>query len=299
MLVPEQNIPLKHKTSYRIGGMAKYYIRVHSEKDIIDAFSWAQHRTISCFILGKGSNILISDSGWPGLVIDMSEYTSITWQDTWADCQSGALLHNLVKESVKKNYAGIEELAGIPGSIGGALIMNAGAFQQTISDCLLSVTIYDYLKQKTTILKKNECTFGYRSSSLKRKDSIILSAVFTLRKSENRNLGHKYQEILHRRKVKQPLELPNCGSVFKRPENNYAGALIEACDLKGKQVGGAMVSPKHANFIVNVDNASAEDVRKLIAHIQEIVYDEKKVKLEPEVLFIGDFSTPLYLSSSK
>lgn len=290
----EQNVSLKDKTSFRIGGPAHFYVKVHTEKEIGDALKWANDNTKPVFILGKGSNILISDNGWPGLVLDISEFSDICWDGTLALCQSGALLHTLVRETVNKSLAGIEELAGIPGSVGGALIMNASAFKQAVSDCLVSVKGIDCSNYKLWELKKDEIDFGYRTSSLKKINTILLSAEFQFETGDKSNIEATYREILNRRNEKQPLDQPNCGSVFKNPEEHYAAELIEQCGLKGYSINGAMVSPKHANFIVNSSNASATDVRKLIAIIQEKVFQKCDALLEPEVIFVGDFDVPLF-----
>lgn len=290
----EQNIPLKDKTSFRIGGPARFYTRVNTEKEIGEVVSWANENNKPVFILGKGSNILISDNGWPGLTLDISEYSAISWDGSFAFCQSGAPLHTLVKEAVDRGLCGIEQLAGIPGSVGGALIMNAGAFKQTVSDCLVSVKGIDCSNYKMWELEKKEIDFGYRTSSFKEMDTIFLGANFHFEEGDKDNLKSVYRDILQRRNEKQPLDKPNCGSVFKNPEGNYAAALIEKCGLKGHHIGGAMVSEKHANFIVNVSDASASDVRKLIAFIQEKVFREQGILLEPEVVFVGEFDDPLF-----
>ena len=290
----EQNVSLKDKTSFRIGGPAHFYVKVHTEKEIGDALKWANNNTKSVFILGKGSNILISDNGWPGLVLDVSEFSEISWDGTRALCQSGALLHTLVKESIDKGFAGIEKLAGIPGSVGGALIMNASAFKQAVSDCLVSVKGIECSSNKIWELKKDEIDFGYRTSSLKKMNTILLSAEFHFKAGDKSYVEATYSEILKRRNEKQPLDQPNCGSVFKNPEEHYAAELIEQCGLKGYCINEAMVSLKHANFIINPSNASASDVRKLIALIQEKVFQKCDVLLEPEVIFVGDFDVPLF-----
>lgn len=290
----EQNIPLKDKTSFRIGGPARFYTRVNTEKEIGEVVSWANENNKPVFILGKGSNILISGNGWPGLTLDISEYSAISWDGSFASCQSGASLHTLVKEAVDRGLCGIEQLAGIPGSVGGALIMNAGAFKQAVSDCLMSVKGIDCSNYKMWELEKNEIDFGYRTSSFKEMDTILLGANFHFEEGDRDNLKSVYRDILQRRNEKQPLDKPNCGSVFKNPEGNYAAALIEKCGLKGHHIGGAMVSEKHANFIVNVSDASASDVRKLIAFIQEKVFREQGILLEPEVVFVGEFDDPLF-----
>ncbi len=294
MSIIKKNISLKDKTTYRIGGYAAFYACIHSDEDIHDVLVWAKENKQPVFILGNGSNILVSDYGWPGLVIDMSEYSSIIYDGLSVTSRSGTLLHNLVKDTVEKGILGFEELAGIPGSIGGALIMNAGAFEQTISDCLFSVSGIDRSECNTWELHRNEIDFGYRTSSLKKMNSIMLNAIFSFNKIDKEKSLSTYQEILKKRNEKQPVNIPSCGSVFKRPKGNYAGALIEKCGLKGYSIRGAKISEKHANFIVNKSDASASDVRQLIVIIQERVFKEFGILLEPEVVFVGEFDIPLF-----
>lgn len=294
MNIIKQNVSLREKTSFHIGGPADFYAKAQTDREVLKVLIWANDNNLPVFILGKGSNILMSDSGWPGLILDISGLASVKWHDRAAVCQSGALLHTLVKESVDRGFSGMEELAGIPGSIGGALVMNAGAFKQTVSDCLDSVKGIDCSNHTEWNLKREEIDFGYRTSSLEQMNSFILSATFLFNHGDKNKLAIIYHEILQRRNKKQPLDMPNCGSVFKRPKANYAGALIEKCGLKGYCVGGAMVSPKHANFIVNTSDATAHDVRKLIVYIQKKVFEQEGILLEPEVIFVGKFDIRLF-----
>jgi UDP-N-acetylmuramate dehydrogenase len=290
----KKDVSLSDKTSYKIGGPARYYVSVQTEEDIRKALQWTSGNNQPVFILGKGTNILISDSGWHGLVIDLSGFTSITWDDAHVKCHCGLLLHTLVKESVDRGFTGMERLAGIPGSVGGALVMNAGAFEQNISDCLDIVKGIDCSNTTLWSRENREIDFGYRTSSLKKMNSVIVSASFTFKHRDPEKAETVYKEILKERTSKQPLDMLSCGSVFKRPEGMFAGELIEKCGLKGHTIGGAMVSAKHANFIVNTSNATASDARRLIAFVQERVFKKYKVLLEPEVVFVGEFDVPLY-----
>lgn len=287
----EKNIPLKNKNSYRIGGNAQYYLKVQSVSDIIEGLLWAHEQKIPWFVLGKGSNILIHDDGFRGLVLDFTAFKSIRWSDDGTVvCAGGALLQSLVRSSVDRGYYGMECLAGIPGTVGGGVIMNAGAFGQEISECLTAVTLIDPQTAQIKRYTRNELDFGYRTSSVKRTGAIVVSSEFHFGdKKEEYDVLEKYHEILERRNGKQPLNYPNCGSVFKRPPGNYAGTLIEKCDLKGLQIGGAQVSEKHGNFIVNVNKATAKDVSSLITHIQKTVSENTEYELEREVIYVGDF----------
>jgi UDP-N-acetylmuramate dehydrogenase len=294
MKLIQYNVSLKNKTSYKIGGPAKYYAPVKTEEDLRNTLRWATDNDHPVFILGEGTNILISDSGWPGLVIDISDFASVTWNNKHVECQCGLLLHALVKDSVDRGFTGMEQLAGIPGSVGGGLIMNAGAFGQNISDCLDSVKGVDCSDFTLWRRNKNKIDFGYRTSSLKKMNSVIVGASFTFKHKDPKKAETVYKKILKERNSKQPLDKSSCGSVFKRPEDQYAGKLIEECGLKGHSIGGAMVSPKHANFFVNTSQATASDVRRLIAFVQERVFNKYKVLLEPEVIFVGEFDVPLF-----
>ncbi|MFP4416449.1 MAG: UDP-N-acetylmuramate dehydrogenase [Chitinispirillaceae bacterium] len=294
MMLAQQNIDLSQKCSFRIGGAASWYCRPTSITQIRSTLKWAQRRNEKIFVLGKGTNLLISDRGWDGLIMDMTAFCSISWNMQSVYAYSGALLHKLVTHAVIRGSGGIEQLAGIPGTVGGGVIMNAGAFSQTISETIQYVDIVEPQQGCIRRLSRNELAFGYRDSSLRQSNALVLGACFLLSSAEGDALKNSYREILKRRRLKQPLEFPNCGSVFKRPEGGYAGTLIERCGLKGMRIGGAMISDKHANFIINDKHACAEDVRNLIATAQEKVYQRTGILLEPEVIFLGEFERPLF-----
>lgn len=290
-----KNISLKDKSTFRIGGEALYYAEPQSQSDIIAAISFAQQKYLPVFVLGKGSNVLISDSGWPGLVVNLcSGFCRINWNADCVQAESGALLNTLINQVIDKGFSGMEQLAGIPGTVGGAVIMNAGAFNTALSDTLQSVCFYDFIQNRIVECDARDMDLGYRTSCLKGKEAIVLSAVFKFSKRCSKQTLHSFrQEILQKRRLKQPLEYPNCGSVFKRPPGEFAGTLIEKCGLKGLRVGDVEVSTKHANFIVNRGEGTAADVRKLIKCIQVAVFDSFGIILEPEVIFIGDYDEPL------
>ncbi len=290
-----KNISLKDKNTFRIGGEALYYAEPQSQSDIIAAISFAQQNDLPIFVLGKGSNVLISDSGWSGVVVNLSsKFCKINWNNDCVQAESGALLNTLINQLIDKGFSGMEELAGIPGTVGGAVIMNAGAFNTTLSDTLQSVCFYDCTQNRIVECEAGDMDLGYRTSRLKGKNALVLSATFKFSKRSPKQALHSLrQEILQKRKLKQPLEYPNCGSVFKRPPGGFAGTLIEKCGLKGSRVGNVEVSRKHANFIVNRGEGTAVDVRKLIKRIQVAVFDFFEIILEPEVIFIGDYDEPL------
>ncbi|MCL2690091.1 MAG: UDP-N-acetylmuramate dehydrogenase [Chitinispirillia bacterium] len=283
-----ENIPLNDKTSYKIGGAARYYCEPQSEDEIIGLYKFAKTKDLPVFILGRGSNLVISDEGLHALVINLSvKFTNIEWAGLTAVVQSGFGLDELAALSADKGYGGMEELSGIPGTIGGAVVMNAGAFNTEVSHTLRSVRVFKMSTQLIEEIPAQELAFGYRRSAVKDSGDLVLSAVFDFKMSPDAALIR--QQILEKREQKQPLDFPSCGSVFKRPPGNYAGTLIESCGLKGFTLGGAAVSTKHANFIINTGNAKAEDVRGVIRHVQKTVFDKTGVLLETEVIFVGTF----------
>jgi len=293
-----EGVSLHDKTTYRIGGKAHYYAAPQSDEEICAVGNWSKEHGVPLFVLGKGSNLLVSDYGWPGLVLHIDggdTVATLQWDKRSVTAPGGISLNDLVKSAADNGFSGMEELAGIPGTVGGGVIMNAGAFSQCIADTLVSVTCWMQEDGSVCTIAASDLLLGYRTSVLKGTGSIVLSAQFTFSKTDTPEMvNERRREILERRKAKQPLDYPNCGSVFKRPPGNYAGTLIEKCGLKGFTIGGAQVSEKHANFIINKGNARAEEVRSLIATIQKRVYEESGILLEPEVIFVGAFDNNLY-----
>jgi UDP-N-acetylmuramate dehydrogenase len=294
-----EQVPLSPKNSFTIGGNARYYCAPQSTEQLKDALSFAASEQLPLQVIGNGSNLLISDRGWPGLVVHLTSGFNggeMQWNDGMVSVTGAVSLGSIVKASAERGFRGMEDLAGIPGTVGGAVIMNAGAFSACIADTLESVR---YLRPSTGEIQlrhANALQLTYRSSALKGSGDIVLSARFRFSRTGNPAEIHARRlEILDRRKSKQPLDYPNCGSVFKRPPGNYAGTLIEKCGLKGLRCGGAEVSEKHANFIINIGNAAADDVRHLIYTIQKHVFEQHSILLEPEVIFVGPFDEPLYV----
>jgi len=290
--------PLWNKTSFRIGGTARYYCSACSADAVSEALRLCGEMDLRPLIIGNGTNLLVSDRGWDGMVISIAgeaEGPRMRWEDDTVEIWAGCPLSLLVKEAVSRSFAGMEDLSGIPGTVGGAVVMNAGAFSQCIADTLESVTLFDCAKGTVNRISAGKLALGYRTSALRSTGDIVLGARFRLvKQNDSSGLERRRLEILERRRTKQPLDFPNCGSVFKRPVGGFAGTLIEQCGLKGFSCGGAQVSEKHANFIINRGGATAEEVRSLIRHIQERVYLQCSVLLEPEVIFAGEFDTPLF-----
>lgn len=275
--------PMKAHTYYKIGGPAALFIKPKNGKELAEAVRILNENSIKYFFLGKGSNILVSDEGYYGCIIDMNSYLNkISVQEEIVTAESGCTMATAGLFAEKHGLTGFEELSGIPGTVGGAVVMNAGCYGAEIKDVINSVTVIREGKQVE--LKTFELEFGYRSSNLK--GEIILSAEFKLRKNKEEDIREKRLKYLALRNEKQPVDLPSCGSVFKRPENDYAGRLIEEAGMKGKSSGGAKVSEKHAGFIVNTGSATASDVKSLIEEIKKEVYKKFNVMLEEEVIYL-------------
>lgn len=282
------NVPLKDCCTYKTGGAAKYFFEPRTIDDLRQAVLWASESHTPFFLLGNGSNVLISDKGYDGLVIRTVFLNKVSFQDTIVTAGCGAVLTDLVTACCKKGLQGIENLYLIPGSVGGAVAMNAGAFEQEIGDSVESVTSMDREGVLHT-RKKEALDFSYRASAFRTNNEIILSVNLHLSKGDPDELMRRAGEIEAKRKEKQPWDAACCGSVFKRPPGGYAGPLIEKCGLKGHRMGGARVSEKHANFIINEGGATSTDIKKLIQFVQKEVLEKTGVNLETEVLFIGDF----------
>jgi len=304
----EKGVSLKKYLTFKIGGKAKYFLVAKNKNQILNGILWAKKKRIPFFILGGGSNVLFSDKGYEGLVIKLQN-TKYQIRNTKIVAESGVSLQKLVIESAKRGLSGLENLAGIPGTLGGAIYQNAGAFGREIGDLVEEVEILkiENCKLKIEKLKNKDCKFSYRDSIFKRKKNwIILGATLKLKKGKKKEIEEKIKEILKLRKEKQPLEFPSAGSVFKnvpienvpkkirekfkeKIKNGFlpAGALIEVAGLKGYQIGGAKISKKHANFIVNTGNAKASDVLKLIEIIKEKVKKKFRVQLEEEIELVG------------
>lgn len=304
----QKKVTLAPFSTFKIGGVAEYFVRVKNQNEIIEAINWAREKKLPFFILGNGSNVLFSDKGFNGLIIKLQN-NKFKIKNEEIIAQAGCQLQTLVKESIKKNLAGLEWAIGIPGTLGGAIYQNAGAFGREMKDIVKMVKILEIQASKFRIreLKNKDCKFGYRESIFKkRKNWIILEAILNLKKTKKEELKKKIKEFLKIRKERQPLEYPSAGSVFKniplkkipkklkekfkeKIKNNYlpVGALIESLGLKGKKIGGAKISEKHANFIVNVGKAKAEDVKKLIDLIKKEIKKEFKLEVKEEIELVG------------
>ena len=280
--------PLAPFTSYKIGGPTAVWVAPAAKFDVSRALEVIHANQAPLLILGRGSNLLVSDHGWDGVTLYLGEnFSGWTFDDRQVNVLAGTLLRDLIRVVVKKGLSGLELLAGIPGGVGGALRMNAGAFGQEIERVTLSVS--GFREDGTPFTAdRREINFDYRRVPGLEK-VVITSALFQFTEEDAGTLRTRMEDILALRASKQPLNYPSCGSVFKRPAGYYAGALIEETGLKGKRIGGAMISRKHAGFIINMDNAKAIDVYALIQLIEARVLDRFGVQLEREVRLIGEF----------
>ena len=281
------NEPLKNHSSFKIGGPASVMIVPENEKELINVLKFCKNEEINFFILGKGSNVLFSDNGFDGVVIKISDgFNKMSFDGDFAFCESGTSLANFTMNCAKNGLSGLEFASGIPGTLGGAIFMNAGAYEHSISECLHEVRYLDS-DYNVAILNKDQCNMGYRSSIFSKNNYVILSASFKLDNEKPEIIKQRIKDFNDQRKSKQPINYPSAGSVFKRPQNSFAGMLIEQAGLKGKSIGGAEVSQKHAGFIINKGDATAKDVIELIDLIKDKVYNDFLISLELEIKLIG------------
>ena len=281
-----QNEPMRAHTTFKIGGEADIFIIPASPAALISAVKKCTELEIPYFILGNGSNLLVSDGGIEGAVISLAGINGISSDGEKITCGAGAMLSSVCLKALSLSLTGLEFAYGIPGTAGGALYMNAGAYGGQMADVIESAECLTPAGDIKT-LKKEDMRLGYRSSVFKKGGLIIISLTLALKKGDKAEIKAEMDELLNRRKQKQPLEYPSAGSTFKRPEGYFAGALIEKNGLKGLTVGGAQVSEKHAGFVINRGGATAADVKALIGKIQKKVFENDGVMLEPEVIFTG------------
>lgn len=275
--------PLSAYTTFRIGGPAELMLFPQDEETLRKLLVFCKGTDTVPFVLGKGSNLLIPDEGLGGVTIctDRMQKHALLSQNE-ISCECGLALSKLCLFAQENGLSGLEFAYGIPGSVGGAVYMNAGAYGGEMRDVLSTVTSVD-MDGRLHVHAVEDLQLGYRASVFQENGETILSAVVRLQAGDPDEIRAKMDDVMQRRKDKQPLGMPSAGSAFKRPEGHYAGALIEQCGLKGYAVGGAQVSEKHAGFIVNQGGASAADVLRLIDHIQQTVLRETGVTLEPEI----------------
>lgn len=282
--------PMKQHTSFKIGGAADWFVTVHDERQLREVLALAGREEIPVFVLGNGSNLLVSDKGIRGIVLRLGgAFCDIGLNsDGTIHCGAGAQLSKLCAFALERSLTGLEFAWGIPGSCGGAALMDAGAYGGEMKDVIVSCEHICLATGESGRFLGDELDFAYRHSVYSGGGYVITALNLRLEKGDKEAIRAKMDDLMGRRKDKQPLEYPSAGSIFKRPEGYFAGGLIEQCGLKGAQTGGAQVSPKHAGFIVNVGGATCEDVLTLIGDIQRKVKEETGVDLECEVRKTGE-----------
>lgn len=293
------NEPMNRHTTFRIGGPADCFLLPSSQEKLQEIIKICSDEKLPYFILGNGSNLLVSDAGYRGVIIQLyRNYGEITAEGNMIRAKAGALLSQIAAAAKNASLTGFEFAGGIPGTLGGAVVMNAGAYGGEMKDILKEVTVMTE-KGEILTLPAEELEMGYRTSIIKKKGYLVLGAVIVLEQGEQEVIKARMKELTEQRVSKQPLEYPSAGSTFKRPEGYFAGKLIMDAGLCGYQTGGAQVSEKHCGFVINKGNATATDVCRLIKDVQDKVKEQFGVTLEPEVKFLGDFEdTDLQISTS-
>lgn len=278
--------PMSKHTTFGVGGPADVYAVPSSADELVLAVQACRKLNVPYFILGRGSDLLVSDEGYRGVMIATEGLAGIESEGNDLICESGVTLKDAASKACELGLTGLEFASGIPGSIGGACFMNAGAYEGCMADVLVSVDVLDPDGSLRT-LGVDELELGYRASRIRNEGLVVLRARLRLTPGDSQSIGEKIDDLTRRREEKQPLEYGSAGSTFKRPEGYFAGKLIMDSGLKGYTVGGACVSQKHAGFVINKGGATAADVRAVIAHVQDEVERQFGVRLETEVLFVG------------
>lgn len=292
-ILGEENVftkePMSRHTTFRAGGPADFFVTPEKEGQVRKTLSLLKEAQVPHYIMGNGSNLLVGDRGYRGVILQIcKKMNRIRIQDTVIQAQAGALLSKIAAEAQAKGLTGFEFASGIPGSLGGAVMMNAGAYGGEMKQVLIQAQILNASGEIEDVLAE-EMELGYRSSVFSRNGGVILSASIQLEPGDPSAIQSRMEELKFLRTSKQPLEYPSAGSTFKRPEGYFAGKLIQDAGLRGFQVGGAQVSEKHCGFVINKDQASAMDIRSLMEQVSEKVYTRFGVRLEPEVKLIGEF----------
>ncbi|MFR8627521.1 MAG: UDP-N-acetylmuramate dehydrogenase [Dorea formicigenerans] len=280
--------PMSRHTTFRVGGPADFFVTPKAKEEVRDVIRICKEAGMPYYIIGNGSNLLVSDAGYRGVIVQIyKEMNEVKVEGDLVKAQAGALLSGIAAKALGAELSGFEFASGIPGTIGGACVMNAGAYGGEMKDVLESVTVLTG-EGKIIELGRNELELGYRTSVIAKKGYIVLGAVLKLECGDGEKIKTYMDELKEKRVTKQPLEYPSAGSTFKRPEGYFAGKLIEDAGLRGFQVGGAQVSEKHCGFVINRDHATAADIMELMRQVQIRVKENSGVDLEPEVKRLGD-----------
>lgn len=289
--VPEENIclqePMAGHTTFRIGGPADCFLQPENEEQLIQVQRYLGKVGLPFFVLGNGSNLLVSDAGYRGVIIQVGrKMSAIEVEGCTIKAQAGATLAQVAKAALEHGLAGLEFASGIPGTVGGGVVMNAGAYDGELSQVVARVHVVNS-EGEIMELDNETMEFGYRTSAIKNTSLAITEVQFELSEGDKEQIREKMEDYTSRRREKQPLEYPSAGSTFKRPKGFFAGKLIMDAGLRGYQKGGARVSDKHCGFVINTGDATAEDVRNVIREVQERVKEKFHVTLETEVIFLG------------
>lgn len=289
--VPEENICLQESmashTTFRIGGLADCFVQLENTEQLIKIQKYLSQVGVPFFILGNGSNLLVSDAGFRGVILQIGpKMNRVTVEGNVIVAQAGASMAQIARTAMEHELTGMEFASGIPGTIGGGVVMNAGAYGGELSQIVTQVNVVNN-EGEIMELDNETMEFGYRTSTIRNNPFTVTEVILRLEKGDRRQIRERMEELAAKRRDKQPLEYPSAGSTFKRPAEHYAGQLIMEAGLRGFQCGGAKVSDKHCGFVINTGNATAEDVRKLIREVQARVKDQFNVDLETEVLFLG------------
>lgn len=285
-VLPEE--PMSRHTTFKIGGNAEWFLLPKTKEQLLKTLEVIYGAELPCFILGNGSNLLVGDKGIRGAVVCLKNMDSIKVCGDEIYAEAGAILTRVSTAAVGAGLTGTEFSSGIPGSVGGAVYMNAGAYDHEMKEIIKSVEYMD-MQGNFYEIPGEECEFGYRTSKFIGEDYIILGCTLKLKPGNVDEIKAQIADYTQRRVSKQPIDKPSAGSTFKRPKGYFAGTLIEQAGLKCYSIGGAQVSEKHAGFVINTGGATAEDVLNLIEHIKKMVFEKSGVMLEPEVKMIGEF----------
>lgn len=284
-----ENVDMREYTSFKAGGSVAEMVIVDTVEELQDVLKEIHRENRKWLMLGNGSNTLISDKGFDGLVVKLGEgFNDVIVEDDCLVCGTAALMSVVAKIALAQDLSGFEPLSGIPGSLGGAVFMNAGAYDGEMKDIVETVTLVSKDGETVRTVKGEDMDFGYRHSILEETGEVAVSVRLKLTKGDHDEIAAKMQELMKRRNEKQPVQYPSAGSFFKRPTGYFAGKLVQDAGLKGLTVGGAQVSELHSGFVINKGGATATDIIELMHLVQNTVYDKFGVKLEPEVRIIGE-----------
>lgn len=282
----EFNAPMSEHIYFKVGGPVDVLLIPNTVEQVIEALKICKENNIPYYVIGNGSNLLVKDGGLDGVVIKLTELQKLEIKENKIEAQCGVLLKDVSKLALENSLTGFEFACGIPGSVGGAVYMNAGAYLGEVSQVIETATVIDKDGNIKTYTNE-ELELGYRTSKVMENEEIVLSAVFALNDGEFEKIKDRIDDLTYKRESKQPLEYPSAGSTFKRPEGHFAGKLIQDVGLKGYELGGAAVSGKHSGFVINKGGATAKDILDLIHHVQDEVKKQFDVELHPEVRIIG------------